>query len=47
MLNLRVATSLAGLTSVVSGFILPRQAANETTNTPNVVASQYDGYVLQ
>jgi hypothetical protein len=47
MLNMRAATTLAGLTSVVSGSMLPRQAANETTRVPNVVASQYDGYVFK
>jgi hypothetical protein len=40
---MRVAITLAGLTSVVSGLVLPRQEANGTTSTPNVVASQYDG----
>jgi hypothetical protein len=43
---MRVATTLTALTSVASGMILPRQESNESTSTPNVVASQYDGYAL-
>ncbi|KAH7082619.1 Calycin-like protein [Paraphoma chrysanthemicola] len=40
---MRVTTTLTALTSVASGMILPRQESNESTSTPNVVASQYDG----
>ncbi|KAJ4336707.1 hypothetical protein N0V95_008545 [Ascochyta clinopodiicola] len=38
---MRVQTTIAALTSVASGLLMPRQS-NETT-TPNVAAAQYDG----
>ncbi|KAF1917637.1 Calycin-like protein [Ampelomyces quisqualis] len=40
---MRVAATINVLTSIASGMILPRQESNETSSTPNVVASQYDG----
>ena len=42
---MRVAITLAALTSVASSIILPRQESNDTSSAPVVVASQYDGYV--
>ncbi|EAT86760.1 hypothetical protein HBH56_152810 [Parastagonospora nodorum] len=40
---MRVAITLAALTSVASSIILPRQESNDTSSAPVVVASQYDG----
>lgn len=42
---MRVATTLTALTSVASSMLILRQESNETSSTPNVVASQYDGCV--
>ncbi|KZM18885.1 uncharacterized protein EKO05_0010397 [Ascochyta rabiei] len=39
---MRVQATITALTSVASGFLMPRQS-KETTKTPNVVAAQYDG----
>jgi hypothetical protein len=44
---MRVVITLAALTSVAAGMIASRSESNDTTSTPNVVASQYDGYVAK
>jgi apolipoprotein D and lipocalin family protein len=42
---MRVSATLIALSSVASGFLIPRQANDTTPGTPNVAAAQYDGYV--
>jgi hypothetical protein len=41
--NMRVQATITALTSVASGFLMPRQSNETAPAKPNVAAAQYDG----
>jgi hypothetical protein len=44
---MRIQATIAALTSVASGFLMPRQSNETAPAKPNVAAAQYDGLANQ